>query len=553
MQYALRASLLLVFTITVFFTGCKKADPLTTHSAVVAVSSDIERINPLFSFSVTEANINELLFLSLVKHTWSNKDGDLTTESMAAKTWQWANDSSSIVIEIRDDIKWSDGQKFSLDDIIYSFDLYSDPAVQSYLYGTFKNFYADKENHVDVKKTFEKISPLKLKINFIPKSNPSMFCLDFPIIPKHVFEKIERKNLVNADINFNPVTDGPFAFEKWDKNQAVVIKKNHESYLAGDGNVEKMIFKIAPEYAARLIQLKNGEVDLAEDLKAEDVTSIKATGKFNVVSVKGREYDYVGWNNIDPQTFSKNKKIVLNKLFGSVKVRQALSMAINRSEILKEYLGEFGQLANSPISPMFKNAVNANLKPYPFDLEKAKKLLAEDGWRDNDKDGILEKNGTKLKFILSVSSNKPRRIFAANLMKNTFKQIGVDFEIEQLELGAFIDKLNRKSFDAWIAGWAVPIPVDLKISWYSDLEKTPMNFCGYQNKNADKILDEIEKTSSTDKKNKLCKEFENILYQDQPVTFLYWIDNIVAYNNKIHDIDVNPLGVIHHCWKWHIN
>lgn len=550
MRLLIRSLILLVFTIFTAFYGCKKEPSSGNKSVVIAISSDVERINPLYSFSVNEANINELLFLSLVKHTWNEEKGDLVTEPMIAKQWEWEKDSSAITIELRDDVNWSDGRKLTVDDIIFSFDIYSDPLVQSYLYGTFKNFYCDKENHIDIYKTFVKISPAKLKINFIPNSLPDLYCLDFPIVAKHIFEKVDRKNLINADENFKPVSSGAFTLEKWEKNQAIVLKRNKSSYLKDEGNVEKIYFKIVPEYTSRITQLKKGEVDLIEDVKWDNVNELNLSGSFSVIPVKGREYDYIGWNNIDPEMYSKQKKILPNKILGSSNVRKALTLAVNRTEILKELLGGYGTVANSPISPIFKNAVNSKLPPYSFNIDSAKALLAEEGWKDSDKDGILEKDGKKFKISLALTGSKPRRLASAILIKNTFKQLGVELNIEQMEGGAFTEKLVNRSFDAWMAGWSVPIPPDLSISWHSDLAKTPMNFCGFRNPQADLLLDEIEKTSSSESKNQLYKKLEQLLYNEQPVTFLYWIDNIVAFNKRIQNIDVNPLGVVHHCWKW---
>src|SRR3989339_376574 len=122
------------------FIGCKKESSLSNATVVVAIPSDIERINPLFAFSINEANINELLFLSLVKHSWDEKAGDLKTEPMLANSWEWNTDSSSITFDLRSDVKWSDDVPLTIDDVIFSFDVYSDPVVESYLYGTFLCF-----------------------------------------------------------------------------------------------------------------------------------------------------------------------------------------------------------------------------------------------------------------------------------------------------------------------------------------------------------------------------------------------------------------------------
>ncbi len=97
--------------------------------------------------------------------------------------------------------------------------------------------------------------------------------------------------------------------------------------------------------------------------------------------MKGREYDYIGWNNIDPAAFNKDKKVTPNKFFGSANVRKALTYAINRKEILDSYLNNYGELAVTPVTPIFKNSIDSSIKPYPYDVQKAKELLAEEGWK----------------------------------------------------------------------------------------------------------------------------------------------------------------------------
>jgi peptide/nickel transport system substrate-binding protein len=123
--------------------------------------------------------------------------------------------------------------------------------------------------------------------------------------------------------------------------------------------------------------------------------------------------------------------------------------------------------------------------------------------------------------------------------------------IEQNELGVFIDNLFSKQFDAWMAAWVVPIPVNLKISWYSDLENTPLNFPSFQSKYLDKLFNKLNNANDNEK-IEIYKEIQKILYYDQPYTFLYWIDNIAGYNNRIKNINIGPLGAIKHCWKWRI-
>ena len=96
----------------------------------------------------------------------------------------------------------------------------------------------------------------------------------------------------------------------------------------------------------------------------------------------------------------------------------------------------------------------------------------------------------------------------------------------------------------------IAIPLDLKIAWYSDLEKTPYNFVSYRNPEVDKLLDEISDETKQEKIDLLYRKLQEIIHRDEPETFLYWVDNIVVYNNKLENIGINPLGTIQHCWNW---
>ena len=103
-----------------------------------------------------------------------------------------------------------------------------------------------------------------------------------------------------------------------------------------------------------------------------------------------------------------------------------------------------------------------------------------------------------------------------------------------------------------MAAWYIPIPLEIKTYWYSDLESTPLNFASYQSIFADKLMDELEVQGKKENRKKLYKKFQQIMHDDKPVTFLYWVPNINVYNKKIENINITPLGSITHCWEWKI-
>ncbi|HED05169.1 MAG TPA: hypothetical protein ENI61_00625 [Ignavibacteria bacterium] len=533
--------------------ACNTSSPTKFNGVVVGISSDVESLNPLFSFTVNEGNISELLYLSPLQFQWDSSKGELIPQPMLAKSWQWSKDSSSITFYFRKNVKWTDGVPFTVKDVIFSFDVYSDPLVQSRLFGTFKSLYTDSSQHINLAKTFKVVNPYELIINFRKDAVPSLVDINIPIIPEHVFKNVDRKNLITYEKNHNSVFDGAFYLKKWNKNQSIILQANKNSFLYKPGNIDRLIFKVIPDYTSRLTQLKQGEIDLMEDIRADDVPILRNSNNLVITAIKGREYDYIGWNNLNPSIYEKSKKIVSNQFFGDYRVRTALTDAINREEILREFLDNHGEIAYGPVAPIFKSELDTTLIPRSYDPGKAKELLSQVGWRDSNNDGILDKNGKKFSFTLYIPSGNPRRQFAASIIQNNLRIVGIEVKIQSLEPEVFFGKMFDKKFNAWMAGWSVPIPLDLKPYWNSNLKENILNVAGYQNHQVNTLLNKIDVEKSKEKRNNLNKKIQDIIYKDEPFTFLYWIDNIVVYNKRIKGINVTPLGAVLHCWNWSVN
>lgn len=539
--------------LVVISASCEKEEINNKSRVIISIQSEPETLNPLYAFSLNEGVITDHLFSYLLDLKWNDTLGNVEAFPMLAEKWQWNSDSTSVDVYLRKDAKWSDGKTISAYDVVYSFDLYSDQKVQSRFYGMFKNFYHFENGEVDLEKTFAVKDSFHLVINFLPDKEISLFDLAFPIIPKHSYEKLNRSEISTAEINFNPVTSGPYKLKKWERNQFIILEADKNSFLYDDKMINEVIFKVIPDYNSMLTQLKKGEVDISEDIRPSDARQLSSEKNLKIASVKGRQFDYVGWSNIDGKYFSETKKIKPHHLFGDKKVRQALSFAINRKEILDQFLGGFGSLCNSPISEIFVNEYDSSLKGFEYNPEKARELLKEAGWTDKDRNGILDKQKTEFSFTLHIPSGNPLREYAATVIRNNLKQIGIDVKVEKMEFGVLMDGLLNRRIDAWILAWFIPLPIDLKSYWFSDLTQTQMNFAGYQNSEADKIMLELEKKLSPEDYKSLMKKFQQVISEDQPVTFLYWFDNIVCYNQRIKNITINPFGPIQRIWEWRLD
>jgi peptide/nickel transport system substrate-binding protein len=300
--------------------------------------------------------------------------------------------------------------------------------------------------------------------------------------------------------------------------------------------------------------LQSGEVDLVSGLRIEDAELVAQNPRLQIHSSVGRDYDFIGWNNINPVVWGAGKhQIQPHPLFGSGIVRRALTMAINRDEIVKAYLRNHGRQAIGGVSPLFAWAYNDTLLPLPFDKNQASQLLAQEGWRDADGDGVLEKNGTPFSFALKLASGNQLRDVVATVIQQQLKDIKVAMSIEQVERGTFWNDLMQRKYDAWFAGFSVPMQMQLDDLWGADLTKYPFNLVGFQNKRISEILAAAQSDIPESEKADLWKEFQTIVHREQPYTFLFWINNIAAMNTRLQGTQVGILGSTYRAWQWHLS
>jgi peptide/nickel transport system substrate-binding protein len=540
-------NLLLLSFLLLLITACDSKKSVSDNRIVIGIAADVQSFNSLFAFSYEESAIAEILYPGLLNFRWNEDRGELDAQPMIAVSWQWSDDSSYIKFYLRDDVYWSDGQQLTASDVVFSYDVFSDPEVQSRLSGTFNYLFTNTDGQVDSEKSFKIISPLEFEIHFPEHSVPDLVKIVIPIVPEHVFTNVSRNQLDSHESNFNPVSSGAFKLKKWNRNQSIILEADSNSFLFTSGQAAELVLKVVPDYTSRILHLKKGDIDLVELVKVEDMSELKAAGNLTLVTLTGREYDYIGWSNVDLNDPSKP-----HRLFGSRNVRKTLTMAINRKEILDEYLSGQGELAASSVSPIFKSAFNDEVKSYEYNPEEAKRLLALEGWKDENKNGILEMGKIEFKFTMYYPVGNPLRDYAAVVIKNNLKAVGIEVIIEKMEMGTFFNSLYERKFDSWMAGFGVPIPLELKPYWYSDPNVGFLNFSNYRKDEADKILDQLETKISSEIKNELIRKFQEIIHQDEPVTFLYWTPNVVAYNNRIKKLNITPYGVLVHCWEWKI-
>jgi len=574
--------ILLLLVIAIGLTSCGKksggtraAAKTTKDSTVILVEiSDIDFMNPIIGTTVTTAQVLGLIYPSIVTGDFDTTKGFLTYKPALARSWDVAPDNKSITYHLRGDVKWTDGKPITSHDIKYSYELYADPIVASPRQDFMAELIHKKANSgkktgedeepVDFDKAILTPNDTTLIFNFSAPTPTSliMYHTTLPFAPKHVWEKTDRKEFRTAQENFKPtVTGGYYNFESWMKQQEVNLVANPKWNVECPPIIPRVALRIVPDYTNRLTQLKTGAVDVMEAITPQDAKKLRQENPEIVLKTVGnRVYDLIVWQNIDIEEYAaymksddfkngKTRTFKPHPLFGSKKVRQALTYGINRQAILDGFLAEYGRMMNGPITPAFKWAYNDKLKEYSYDKDKASKMLAEEGWTIGS-DGILEKNGKKFSFSLFINSGNARRNYAATIVQQNLKELGIDCKIEQQEGVVFFERIRKHEYDACIPGLSVGLEIDPFPTFGSDLAKAQFNFAGYQNPHIDELCKKGKTFLNDADAAPIWKELQEIINEDQPATYLYWIEQIHGFNKRVGNQVVNILSTTFNLDQW---
>lgn len=534
--------------------GCgsrKDSSTGETRPVVIAVDGDVDSFNPLFAEDVVAGELQELLFASLVGSTFDANTGTLRYTPMLARSWEHTNGGKDLLFHLAGNAFWSDGQRIGARDVQLSYELYGDPEVASVRQGAVGQL-KKTDGVPDIAQSVRILNDTTVVFHFDRPYAGQLFDAGLPILPAHLFGATPRKDLRTSSLNRAPVSSGPFKVVRWVPMQEIVLEPNSTSTLPSPARLGQVVIRIVPDYRSRISQLQSGEVDLVADLRPEDADMLKAKAPaVEVISSPGRDYDFIGWNNIDPASFKNNKTITPHPLFGTAAVRRALTMAINREELVHAYLGKYGRASVGGVSPLFRWAYNDTLRALPFDPKEATLILGREGWRDSNGDGVLDKNGRRFSFTLKIPSGNQLRSVIATIIQKQLQDINIDVKLEQVERGTFWQDLMDRSYDAWIAGFSVPLQMQLDDLWGSDLEMYPFNLTGFRNRRVDEILAGTRSLVREADGAGLWKEFQAIVHQEQPCTFLFWLNTNVGVNKRVRGTSIGALGTLHHAWEWY--
>lgn len=478
-------------------------------------------IPPLASDSASHG-VSSLIYNGLVKY-----DGQLNLVGDLAESWDISPDGLTITFHLRRGVRWHDGAPFTARDVLFTYRLMVDPKTPTAYSGDYQQ----------VKKA-DAPDDYTFRVTYPQPFAPALGSWGLNILPRHL---LEGQDLLQSPLNRRPIGTGPYRFKEWKAGDRIILTYNPD-YFEGRPYLNGYIYLIKPDMATMFLELKAGNIDRM-GLTPPQYTRQTEYPRFHRLYKKYKytsfTYVYLGYNLLDPK-------------FQDRRVRQALTHAIDKQEIIDGVLFGLGQPATGPYKPgtWF---YNPDVPAFPFDPEKARALLAEVGWRPGP-DGSLRMAGQPFAFTILTNQGNEVRTRTAEIIQRRLKNIGITVHIRTVEWAAFIKEfINKGRFEAVLLGWTTGQDPDVYDIWHSSKVKPgELNFIHYHNPEVDALLNQGRHTFDQALRKKCYFRFQEILAVDQPYTFLFVPEALPAIARRFHGVQPAPAGIDYNFIKWYV-
>lgn len=511
----------IAFLVVLFLAACLQKAERNPNTFVESSIGDARRLNPVIANDASSGAINDQLFNGLVKY-----DKDIKLVGDLAERWDVTNQGKTITFHLRKGVRWHDGAPFTAEDCLFTYQKLIDPRVAT----------PYSSSYMDVAKA-EVLGEHVFRVTYKEPFSPALESWGIGIIPRHL---LAGKDINTDAFNRHPVGTGPYKFKEWISGQKIVLEAN-EAYFEGRPQIDQFIYRIIPDNTTMFQELLSGGVDMM-GLNSLQYLRKSETPRIRAAYVKYRypanAFTYMGYNLASP-------------LFDDMHVRQALSYAIDRKSIIDGILLGIGRPCTGPFSTV-SWAYNPNAKQYDHDPVRARKMLEEAGWKPNPAaNNILEKNGRRFSFTIMTNQGNTERIHAAEIIQQNMKEVGIEVAVRVMEWQAFLEQIDKHSFDAILLGWGMGRDPDLYDIWHSSkTNKGEYNFIGYHNDEVDRLLVEGRRSFETEQRRKIYYRIHEILAEEQPYAFLYVPDATPIVHRRFKNIAVAPLGIFYNFREW---
>jgi len=514
-------SLFLIGALCLLLQGCvREPDVKYPNAITVGTLADAKRLLPPLATDTASADVSGLVFNGLVKY-----DRDIRLIGDLAESWDVRRNGLEILFHLRKGVRWHDGEEFTSDDVVFTYDTFTDPNIPT----PYGSIFGPVEK-------VEAVGRYTVRVTYSEPFAPALESWGVGMMPRHI---LAGEDLSGEKHNRNPVGTGPYRFREWVTGQKIVLDA-FDDYFEGRPGVERYIFRVIPDSATMFLELKFGGIDFMAltptqyKLQGESELFRKYFQKFRYPAFG---FTYLGYNLLDEK-------------FTDVRVRRALTHAINKMDIVKGVLQGYGRPCTGPFPPE-SWAYNPDVPEPEYDPRKALALFHEAGWEPGQ-DGKLYRDGKPFVFDVITNQGNTPRLLAAQIIKENLKAVGIEMNIKVLEWQAMLHEfVDKKQFEAVLMGWSLSRDPDIYDIWHSSKTKEgEFNFISYKNEEVDALLLEGRRTFDFEKRKAIYRRIHAVIAEEQPYTFLYVPDALPVLHRRFKGVEQAPIGIWYDRIHW---
>jgi peptide/nickel transport system substrate-binding protein len=513
---ALRRRLLLPLLL---LAGCRPAEPPGT--VVYASGADLQSINPLVTTHPLAKQVERyVLFTTLARY-----DSTLVPRPYLARAWDWSADRRTLTLLLEPGVRWHDGAPTTAADVRFTLEAARDPAT-GYPRASELACLLTIEGPADPRTAAPGGDTLRLTF-CRPQGRFPDVLTDLAILPEHLLKDVPRSAMRTAAFNEHPVGNGPFRFVSHAPGRRWVFEADpaFPPALGGPPAIQRLAIVVVDEPTTKLAALVDGELDVAGIAPMHVALVRRIAGRGVVEYPLLLSYGLV-WNTARAP-------------FGDPRLRRALTMALDRRQMVDAHVWGFGEVADGPVPPEHPRA--AAVRHIAFDRSAAGDSLDALGWRPGP-GGVRERQGRPLAFTLTTVGSGDNVL--EQLIQADLGAVGVRVTIRQLELGAFLATAEGRGrdYDALVTG----LSGDLALGWLAALfdsrrREGPMQYAQYRDPEVDRALDRGDLAG-----------VQRIVARDLPITFLYHARGVQGVNLRLHGVRMDLRGELASLAAWHL-
>jgi len=488
-------------------------------------------INPLLSQSDADRDMVRLIYSGLLKY---NEDGKLIPD--LAKSYDISSDELSYTIYLKENAKWHDGEPVTAEDVIFTIQTAQNPDFGS----------SQRINWQGIE--FEKVDDRTLIFRLKNKYAQFLNNLTLPLLPEHIWNNVKPINFALSELNLKPIGSGPYAFKKLQKDSLGHIRlyelSSNKEFYDGRPFIDKLQLKFYGSEDEMINAYNKNDVENLSLISSQNLKKLKFKKRLEIRNLEMPRYFGLFFNQNQSKTLADKN------------IRLALAHGTNKQAFVDTILEGNGMVINSPLLPALLSSSDEARK-YEFDQSLAIENLKKSGWNDKNEAGILVKGDEKLSIKLTTST-WPELTQVANLIKDQWKELGIEVNIEILPTPELQQAIKERNYEMLLFGEILNLDPDPFVLWHSSQKRDPgLNLALYDNKAADILLEEARKTLNPIERSQKYSDFQKLIIDDLPALFLYSPYYLYGQSKSIQGYNANiiatPTERFLNIEKWHVN